>query len=309
MSDLTLTCMRGYPGSGKSTRARQIAKGTGAVVVCRDDLRLMLHGVYWDGRHAHENGVSIAEHAQVDALLKSGRSVVVDATHLRAKYLRAWAKLAAKRGAAFRIENVLTDVDECVHRDRVRALSGGRYVGGDVIHKLAEKFPVDRWPDLEADKPFTPEPVEIVPALPWAILVDIDGTLAHMTGRSPYDYDAVHTDEVDVQIRWLLNQIWDADETPPRTIIMSGRPDTRRKATEDWLALQGVLYDELHMRPAGAVDARGNQLPDYVVKHDLFNEHIRGRYNVRFVLDDRQQVVDLWRAMGLKCLQVAEGDF
>lgn len=30
-----------------------------------------------------------------------------------------------------------------------------------------------------------------------AIIVDIDGTLAHMTGRSPYDYSQVHTDEID----------------------------------------------------------------------------------------------------------------
>lgn len=309
MSDLTLTCMRGYPGSGKSTRAREIADETGAAVVCRDDLRIMLHGTYWSGQNDLEHQVSLAEQAQVDSLLKAGVSVIVDATHLRAKYLRAWAKVATKRGATFHVEDVPTSADVCISMDNYRAATGGRHVGEDAICGMAAKFPIEQWPTITAEKAFVPQPVAHQDGLPWAILVDIDGTLAHMTGRSPYDYSQVHTDTVDEQIAWLLAQIWDADETPPAIIIMSGRPDTCRATTENWLAINGIKYDALNMRPAGAVDNHGNQLPDYVVKHALFNEHVRGKYNVRFVLDDRQQVVDLWRAMGLKCLQVAEGDF
>ncbi len=30
---------------------------------------------------------------------------------------------------------------------------------------------------------------------------------------------------------------------------------------------------------------------------------------IEYVLDDRTQVVDLWRSLGLTCLQVAYGDF
>ena len=53
----------------------------------------------------------------------------------------------------------------------------------------------------------------------------------------------------------------------------------------------------------------GDNRPDEVVKEEIFNENIRGNYSVRFVLDDRSKVVDMWRQLGLKCLQVAEGDF
>lgn len=81
MSELTLTCMRGYPGSGKSTKAREIAAATGAVVVCRDDIRKMLHDNYFTGEKEREAEVTIAERAQVSAFLKAGVSVVVDATH------------------------------------------------------------------------------------------------------------------------------------------------------------------------------------------------------------------------------------
>ncbi len=36
---------------------------------------------------------------------------------------------------------------------------------------------------------------------------------------------------------------------------------------------------------------------------------MQGRYTIKFVLDDRNQVVEFWRSLGLTVLQVAEGDF
>jgi hypothetical protein len=63
------------------------------------------------------------------------------------------------------------------------------------------------------------------------------------------------------------------------------------------------------MRPTEAKDRYGHKLPDFRVKYDLFSEYIRDKYSVKFVLDDRQQVVDMWRRLGLKCLQVQAGDF
>jgi len=49
--------------------------------------------------------------------------------------------------------------------------------------------------------------------------------------------------------------------------------------------------------------------PDNLIKAELFNEHIKGKYNVRHVYDDRQQVVDMWRSLGIKVYQVEKGDF
>ncbi|PJE24757.1 MAG: polynucleotide kinase [Mycobacterium sp.] len=311
---LTLTAMRGYPGAGKSTRAHEIADETGAVVVCRDDLRKMLHGTHCPlpdkaACAKREQQVTVAEHAQVVALLKADISVVVDATHLEPRYLRKWVKLAALHGAQFERVDVCTPVDECRRRDYSRMLNGGRYVGEGVIDRMAKRWPVEKWPDIRGGEPFAPVPVdaEWIVGAPVAILVDIDGTLAHMAGRSPYDYTQVHTDTVDQTVRWLVNALYWRGDT--KVIIMSGRDDTCREATEKWLQDRVIQYHHLFMRPAGAVDAEGNKLPDYIVKHDLFNEHIRGQFNVRFVLDDRDQVVHLWRSLGLKCLQVAEGDF
>lgn len=60
---------------------------------------------------------------------------------------------------------------------------------------------------------------------------------------------------------------------------------------------------ELHMRPAG------DRRRDSIVKAELFDRHVRDQYRVLVVLDDRKQVVEMWRSLGLTCLQVAEGDF
>ncbi|OYN81728.1 AAA family ATPase [Mycolicibacterium sphagni] len=317
---LTLTAMRGYPGSGKSTKAREIANETGAVVVCRVELRKMLHDNYFTGNKDREAEVTVAERAQVSAFLKNGTSVIVDATHLEPSYLRKWAKMASQYGAKFERVDMDTPAADCIRRDHARQLTktAGRVVGEDVIKRMAKRHPQKNWPDIQAPPTFTPVPVEWVDGLPEAIIVDIDGTVAHMDGRSPYDYTQVHTDTVDEHVRWLVNlaasirydSVVEARDLPyPRVLFVSGRDDSCRDETVKWLANHGIQFDELHMRPTGAKDGNGNKLPDYLVKSTLFDENIRGKYNVRFVLDDRDQVVNLWRSLGLKCLQVQPGDF
>lgn len=129
--------------------------------------------------------------------------------------------------------------------------------------------------------------------------VDIDGTLAHMHDRSPYDWSKVGNDMVDIPIAWLTSILFRSVSV----ILVSGRDASCHKETQDWLAKNSICYTKLIMRK------EGDNRPDEVVKEEIFNEHIRGNYNVRFVLDDRNKVVDMWRQLGLKCLQVAEGDF
>jgi hypothetical protein len=54
----------------------------------------------------------------------------------------------------------------------------------------------------------------------------------------------------------------------------------------------------------------GDRRADNIVKRELFEARVRNKYNIDFVLDDRNQVVDMWRnELKLTCLQVAEGDF
>ena len=132
-----------------------------------------------------------------------------------------------------------------------------------------------------------------------AIICDIDGTLAHMKDRSPYDWGRVDTDEVDPTIKNLLDVLKDKCFI----ILVSGRDEVCREKTEKWLRGNDITYGMLLMRPEGDIRK------DSIVKREIFENYIRDYYNIQFVLDDRNQVVEMWRSLGLKCLQVQEGGF
>ena len=130
-----------------------------------------------------------------------------------------------------------------------------------------------------------------------AIMDDLDGTLAHMNGkRSPHDWHAVMKDDLDVPIANLTRHY-------KNVIIMSGRDEVCRKETTEWLNKHDIRYDKLVMRPTN------DNRPDEIVKWELYQLHVEPDYKIEFVLDDRDKVVKMWRKNGLKCLQVAEGDF
>jgi len=131
---------------------------------------------------------------------------------------------------------------------------------------------------------------------PTAIMVDIDGTLAHMDGRSPYDYSKVSEDLFD-------DVIADITRKYKNVVVMSGRPEDCREDTENWLHKHAVRFNQLLMRTSG------DNREDSIIKLELFKEHVEPKYQILFVLDDRNRVVKMWRDNGLKCLQVAEGDF
>lgn len=305
-------CMRGFSGAGKSTRAREIADEHDAVVINRDYLRKMLLGEWWTGDKSKgkhkldEDRVTVAEEAQVVALLLDGVNTIIDATHLNPQSLRKWAKLATRMGIDFEVVDVDPGPSVCLIRDAERAVAGDRAVGEKVIRDQLKRFPRHKWPTITAE-PFVTEPADHAPCKPSAIIFDLDGTAAHNNaGRSPYDYTRVGEDDPDIFLRDALTVLYDFHVI----IACSGRDDTCRADTEAWLSRWGFKYDALLMRDTtGDVDEKGNKLPDYQVKYRLFNDHIRGKYNVEAVFDDRQQVVDMWRQLGLKCLQVAPGDF
>jgi hypothetical protein len=156
---------------------------------------------------------------------------------------------------------------------------------------MSMRYPVKRiYENPEVDK-----------SLPVAVIFDIDGTLAHMNGkRGPFDWHNVHRDDLDESVASLLRRHHDNEDI---VIIVSGRDGSCRKITEDWLALHDLPYDELYMRPAN--DFR----KDNLIKREIYDNHIRDRFNVLAVYDDRDQVVKMWRGLGLKVLQVAEGNF
>lgn len=141
-----LYVFRGLPGSGKSTRAREMSQRLGIEVVNRDALRMVLLGSYWTGDPDDEAKVTFYERSLVHDNLSKGRSVIVDATHLSFASVRAWEPLAEQHGARIEVILVDTGVDICVTRNNVRERRGERFVPEDTIRDMAEKFQIEGTP-------------------------------------------------------------------------------------------------------------------------------------------------------------------
>lgn len=301
-----LVITRGYPGSGKTTYALEwIAEQPNRARVNRDDLRAMLfngEGILTD---AQECDVTASQNATVAGLLDRGTSVIVDDTNLRLRVARNWADLARAHGAEFRCVDVGTDAQTCIERNQARRLAGQRYVPHWRILDIANRFPLDRWAEVTARTVPAVEPYVPDVSKPEAWIFDLDGTLAHMRGRNPYDFSRVGEDDVDYVVRHVYETL-SRDETPtgsPIMIIVSGRKVMCIDATQDWLHRNWIYADQIFMR------ANDDNRADHIVKLEIFNEHIRHRYNVLGVFDDRNSVVAIWRRLGLKCFQAAEGNF
>jgi phosphoglycolate phosphatase-like HAD superfamily hydrolase len=141
------------------------------------------------------------------------------------------------------------------------------------------------------------------------IIFDIDGTIADCTHRLHYikdgkkDWDSffgtVSADTVIEDMQKLYNQL----HVLNHIIICTGRSDVCREATEQWLHDHGFRYVKLYMRKAG--DRRA----DYLAKEDMLKQILSDGYKPTMVFDDRTQVVEMWRRNGIRCLQVAKGDF
>jgi len=133
-----------------------------------------------------------------------------------------------------------------------------------------------------------------------AVIVDIDGTLALRGDRSPFDWSRVELDQPNTPVIVIVRAL---RALGYEILVVSGREDLCRDATERWLHKHIDFIPLLFMRSAG--DYR----PDYIVKEEIYRTHIEFQWDVTLVLDDRQQTVDLWRRLGITTLQVAAGDF
>jgi len=302
--DNSLTVTRGLPASGKTTWAKGLVLKDPAHTarINRDDLRAMMHDSVFIKGITEEQILAVRD-ASIGVLLKKGIDVICDDTNLPQHSVRDLKKLADTAGAMFFIVDMTdVDVDICLSRDFDRETPVGSKVILDMYNKYIKgKLHPLPYPEESITSEFEVE--SYIPDLktPIAIMVDIDGTVAHMGNRSPYDETNVNEDTPDHIVVELVRNLYKANF---KIIFCSGRTDECYKETEQWITDHVQIDDfSLFMRKSG--DMR----KDNIVKLELFNENIRNSYNVQFVLDDRQQVVDMWRSIGLKTLQVAPGDF
>lgn len=294
---------RGLPGSGKTDQAKKRSAATGGRIVGRDHIRAML-GIKGIGTSRQEDEVTTLQTRIIATGLFNGETVLVDDMNLRSQYVRRMITLANKYGATFEIVD-LTNVGPalCHLRNKLRENT----VPDEIIDNNYAKFIKGKsYPlpvEMTGAKLSKPAPDPYIPDItkPRAFLIDIDGTVALKGNRGIHDYDKVSVDLPNAGVVRLVRAAMSGGLGIP--LFVSGRPDSCAPDTRSWLNKHVTFLGRLIMRPTG------DRRDDFIVKRELFDKYIRHDYNVIVALDDRQQVVDMYRDLGITVAQVAEGLF
>lgn len=262
----------GISASGKTFWASQQE----AVDINRDWIRfnIICPGADWSSykfNKKKENEVTLIQEQMVMDALSKGQDVIISDTNLNPVTRDKWITLLTDIGYDVEIKDFEVSLETAWKRDSVRKNG----VGHIVIYSQYQK-----WLEYKGRKTYTPDT-----SLDKAVIFDIDGTLAQMNGRSPFDWDKVGTDDPRVFIvemaRFYKHLKYDI-------IVVSGRDGVCKGLTEEWLDCNMVPFDEFFIRPEG--DTR----KDTIIKEEIFWRDIALSYNVVGVVDDRPSVVRMW---------------
>ena len=300
-----LLILVGAPGSGKSTFARYFLRTEDNWIrVNRDDFRLMQFG---DSLMIpfYEERISKMIEASVLTLLKSDTNVIIDATNTSLRTIQDMIHTYTEYAdISFKVFDL--PVDELVKRCDKRYEETGKFISKSVVERnvanlkhTLEKFdfaPIPRKVQVATSSYATQDK-----NLPKAVICDLDGTLSLLNGRDPYNAATCDNDLLNEPVAAALKM---AKQQGYQVILLSGREDKFREPTVRFLDKHQIGYDLLLMRTSN--DFR----KDNIIKRELFEGEIQGKYFVEFLLDDRNQVVDMWRKdLHLPCFQVNYGDF
>lgn len=278
----------GLPGAGKSQWAKAfVEKYPEYVRVCRDDLRNM-RGRYWMPKQ--EDLISTFELNCIIEALRKGFNIVVDATNLNSAWV---ANIKFYIGREFADQEFVyeykdfTDVslEDCIKNDLKRPNSVGEKVIRDFYNRYLNPIkPIIQNKDLN-----------------HAIIIDLDGSLAIHNNRTPYEEEKCNTDLVNQSLKAIIVDFLNRNSSN-RVLFVSGRQDKVYQKTYDWLMFKaGFSEFDLFMRKTN------DKRKDDIVKHEIFETHIKDKYYIEFVADDRPRIIRMWKSLGLFVLNIGEG--
>ncbi len=157
------------------------------------------------------------------------------------------------------------------------------------------------------------------------LVVDIDGTIADIEhrkhfidgsdGRKDWNrfYSEVNADKPIFSTIMVVDALMHVYRGLLRCVFLTGRPESLRADTMAWLHMYvpGIWDDTCTDMPLFNLVMRieGDYRPDYIVKREQFIGAGYKMDDILLVLEDRQQVVDMWRKHDVQVFQVAKGDF
>lgn len=294
-----LIVTRGVSASGKTTWAKEHDKSCPhpVAIVSRDYFRWIImkeRGVVpcwknWDWKdevlvsnmrsETIKDLLSVCEEYDVKDI-----DIIFCDTNLKTSHFEEECRWFRDIGWEVEIKRFDVTWEEAVERD----LNREHPVGSSVLAKQFKSFYGEKYKHPET-------------ATCNAYVFDVDGTIAHMGERGPFDWNRVSEDTPDIAALNIAIALSAFKDT--RIIFLSGRSAKCFEATHSWIKKHTGFNDDqfmLIMRPA--YDNRN----DSIVKREMFDRDIRPNYRVLGVFDDRPSVCRMWRQMGLRVFQVGD---
>lgn len=296
----TIFFLKGLPASGKTTWSINYVKAHPSTKrVSKDELRRMFHGC--NDNFENEKTILAIRDYSIEKGLVDGFDIIVDDTNFKDKHYYAICDIAKRVGNVQVIEKYFDiSLKEALSRNANRL----NKIPENVIIQLYETNVKNKHIEIR-NAYFAHKGQHFFntynPNLSKAIIVDIDGTLSINTSRDYYDLTRV---EEDIPNKVICELIEIYSLVDHKILLVSGRDESARQLTINWLNSNHIKYDHLLMRPIG--DSRS----DTIVKKELFELHIKDKFNVVFAVDDRKKVCRMWREqLNIPVFQLDDVDF
>lgn len=296
----------GVSASGKSTWAKEQCKEFGWIQIERDTYREMLLCTkfqapksnepyicsgniwkYWKFNSSNEDFITDEVNAEIARAHIHDLNIVISDTNLHVGRRLALKYKLEKLNyeVEFKVFGQDLSLDELWKRDTYRKNSVGHSTIASQYKKFREEFPKYQLKDATGK--------------PEAVIFDVDGTLANISDRSPFDWMRVGEDTPN---ELLFISMIAYFQSGYHIIIMSGRDEVCRDITRSWIVENAIKFGcncnfkfDLHMRK------QDDQRKDTIVKAELFMNHVDGNYDVVGVYDDRPAVlINVWMDMQFK---------
>ena len=275
----------GCSGSGKTTWALQQDKR----VICRDNIRREILGLdyktnlweHWKFTKKAECEVTDRQYQQIQEAAASNQDIIIADTNINPKTREKLTAMLQELGYDVEEKVFKTSVWNCLSRNFER------------VDEVSESVIWDQWHSLNVQG-FLDE--DIIPA-DQIVVCDIDGTIAAMGERSPYDYSKVHLDTARYEVVFAALGL--CENIGAGIVFVSGRELICRRETYDWISRNVTHEFALFMRPI-----KDNR-PDTEIKREIYDTFLKDKEIVA-VFDDRPSVVDMWNDLGLTVFAVAD---
>lgn len=272
---------RGISTSGKTTFAKTLAD-QGWMDINRDWIRfnIVAPGSDWSTyrfTNKREREVSEIQTQMIMDAYSKERDIIISDTNLDDGRLAKLVEFLEDLDIDVEVKLFPVTLEEAYRRDTLRANG----VGHQVIYKQYL-----RWLDIVGRQRYTPDTTQ-----PKAVIFDVDGTLAQLQNRGPFEWEKVGQDKC----REVIADIARGFDAQGYTIlVVSGRDGSCYDETKQWLIDMEIPFFYTFMRE------EGDNRKDSIVKEEIFFDLIAEHWNVVAVVDDRPQVVRLWHELGIE---------